>query len=129
MCEFLKSEGVGFLKEDLSHVANLWKTFKAQKTLLCLCVLMAQRHEELADEIGTFATVTLYVMKTIIDACDQMLIRRKYGEETLQQFNALPGSSLHGEWRTCLMDAIMLAKVAVKTSNSKRGSGMGQAQH
>lgn len=129
MCEFPKSEGVGFSKEDLSHVTNLRKTFKAQKTLLRLCVLMAQRHEELADEIGTFATATLYVMKTILDARDQMLIRRKYGEETLQQFNALPGSSLHGERRTRLMDAITLAKAAAKTSNSKRGSGTGQAQH
>ncbi len=70
MCKFPKSEGMGFSKEDLSHIANLWKTFKAQKTLLCLCVLMVQHHKELAKPI----------YKDIDDQFRQMLIKVKTTE-------------------------------------------------
>jgi hypothetical protein len=57
--------------------------------------------------------VALYMMKTIHNTQDKMLICHKYSEETLHQFNTLLGSSLHREWHTHLMDAITLAKAAI----------------
>jgi len=107
-CSFPPNDNTGFSKEDLLHVSALCKQFKALRTVLQLCVGLAEDGCVSANIYSVIVTI-LYAMRLQLDTRDNIYIKQRYGKETLCHFAILNDSNLVGEPQTRLLDAITLA--------------------
>jgi len=95
-CSFPPNDNTGFSKEDLLHVSALRKQFKALRTVLQLCVGLAEDGRLSANIYSVIVTI-LYAMCLQLDAQDDIYIKQRYGEETFCHFAILNNSNLIGE--------------------------------
>ncbi|ELR23100.1 uncharacterized protein ACA1_306560 [Acanthamoeba castellanii str. Neff] len=95
------------------HVTALCKHFKALRSTLHLCVVMASLHRELASGLYGVTVTVLYAMRLQLDAHDKIYIHCRYSEDTLTHFNILSDSTLVSERQARLLDTVTLALAAV----------------
>jgi len=77
-CSFPPNNNMGFSKEDLLHISALRKQFKALRTVLQLCVGLAEDGRVSANIYSVIVTI-LYTMRLQLDAQDDIYIKRRYG--------------------------------------------------
>jgi hypothetical protein len=119
-CAFPNNEGAGFSKEDRLHVGHLREVHKAVKTAMKIAISTCNRHQEAYDELNDVATTLLYAMRLVLDARDEIWVRRHHGEEAYNAFTVLENSSLTGDRRQRLIDAISISADSGRREKSKK---------